>query len=190
MDEWIDRFDGRDARRQLQIYPPPDPPSHPTHPYTQRGSPDGVGHARERLVVAVRAPHAAAGQDVEALQLAGRVGDDDDAWGGVKGGGCGWGGELDAWQRCRLTRRLSNSSPLPQTRPPPLRAAAPRNHLVPPTDVVGEDVDAVVARDGDGDLELAGEELRPVDGLGAVLVVGAKAVEGAVGGDLGVLWIG
>jgi hypothetical protein len=53
--------------------------------------------------------------------------------------------------------------------------------------VVGEEVHAVVAGHSDRDLELAGQELRAVDGLRGVLEVGAEAVEGAVVRDLGVL---
>ena len=54
-------------------------------------------------------------------------------------------------------------------------------------EVLGEEVDRVVPRDRDGDLELAGQELLAVDGLGRVLKVGPELVEGPGLGDLGVL---
>ena len=55
--------------------------------------------------------------------------------------------------------------------------------------VIGEEVDRVVAGDGDADLELAGQELGAVDGLRGVLKVCAKPVEVAVCSNLGVLCV-
>mmetsp|Transcript_20007 Transcript_20007/g.59446 ORF Transcript_20007/g.59446 Transcript_20007/m.59446 type:complete len:216 (+) Transcript_20007:2861-3508(+) len=66
-------------------------------------------------------------------------------------------------------------------------AAIARDH--DDTNVVGEEVNAVVARYRHRNLELSRQELRAVDRLRAILEVGAKAIVEAVLSDLRVLTV-